>query len=179
MYSEMPVATQRVPPDRCHGAGATNTRDRAFSGGGEAVRGHAQLRNAEQTWLAVRSLQTSFVTRPPHHHRRQRISATAPPRCCGGCWREALGGAVVDARRTGTVGFPCGVQHRDRGGAEGGRRAEYILWSTATPCSRRTKPSTLLLADELGTHESAGILGPSSSSREEPDHVASAGIAYS
>ena len=126
-------------------------------------------RTAEQTWLAVRSLQTSR-TRPSEIL----IVDNASGDGSAGRLRRSLEGVRVIESPT-NAGFSGGCNIGIRAALDGG--AEYILLLNS---------DVVLAPDAIGhmaaameRHPGIGIVAPVLLSREEPDHVSSAGISFS
>jgi GT2 family glycosyltransferase/glycosyltransferase involved in cell wall biosynthesis len=126
-------------------------------------------RTPEQTWLAARSLQTS--RNPPRHiiivdngsgdGSAQRLRGTL--------------GSVRVVESPGNGGFSAGCNIGIREALASG--ADYILLVNSDAVL--APDAILYLAAAMSRHPELGIAGPILLSREEPDHVASAGISFS
>jgi GT2 family glycosyltransferase/glycosyltransferase involved in cell wall biosynthesis len=126
-------------------------------------------RTPEQTWLAARSLQTS--RNPPRHiiivdngsgdGSAQRLRGTLN------------GVRVVEAPGNGGFSAGCNIGIGEALASD----AEYILLLNSDAV---LAPDAILsLAAAMSRHPELGIVGPILLSREEPDHIASAGISFS
>lgn len=137
--------------------------------------GHADVRavvlnyrTAEQTWLAVRSIETSTIP----------ARALVVDNGSGDGSVERLTSALPTARLIPTganLGFSGGCNVGIRAALEEGARFVLLVNSDAVLSSRAIE--TLLAAAEV--NPLAGIFAPVLLSREEPDRIASAGIRYS
>jgi GT2 family glycosyltransferase len=131
-------------------------------------------RTPEQTWLAVRSLQTSFA--PPGSilvvdNGSSDGSADAMRRMFG----EPAGGSSVSVvELKDNLGFPGGCNAGIERALHAG--AEWVFLVNSDVVLAPDALSRLLAGARA--HPSAGILGPLVMSREEPDLIASAGISY-
>jgi GT2 family glycosyltransferase len=126
-------------------------------------------RTAEQTWLAVRSLQTSRV--PP---REVVIVDNASGDGSAGKLQRSLEGVrVLEAPVNG--GFSRGCNLGIRAALAAG--AEFVLLVNSDAV---LAPDAIEhLATAMARHPELGIAAPVLVSREEPDHVSSAGICFS
>jgi GT2 family glycosyltransferase len=126
-------------------------------------------RTADQTTLAVRSLQSAFD--PP-----AAIFVVDNGSGDGSCeaLRASLGGVeIIDAG--GNLGFSGGCNIGARAALEAG--AEYVLFMNSDAVAA---PEAIgCLVDVLRHDAAAGIVGPVLLGREEPDRIASAGISFS
>jgi GT2 family glycosyltransferase/glycosyltransferase involved in cell wall biosynthesis len=126
-------------------------------------------RTAEQTWLAVRSLQTSR-TRP--------FEILVVDNASGDGSADRLRGSLERVRvleSPTNAGFPGGCNIGIRGALAAG--AEYILLLNSDAV---LAPDAIgHMAAAMAAHPGLGIVAPVLLSREEPDHVSSAGISFS
>lgn len=127
------------------------------------------FRTPDQTWLSVRSLQTSFT--PPG-----RILVVDNGSADGSV--QALEGRLTDVdilANAVNLGFPGGCNVAIREALD--RGAEYILLANSDVV---LAPDALgLLLAEMQRDPRIGIAGPLLVSRQEPGWIASAGIRYS
>jgi GT2 family glycosyltransferase/glycosyltransferase involved in cell wall biosynthesis len=126
-------------------------------------------RTPEQTWLTARSLQASCT--PPG---RLLIVDNGSEDGSPAWLRSRLPGADVIEPGS-NLGFPGGCNVGIRGALDMGADAVLLVNSDVVLAPDALR-QLLLAADECSD---AGIFGPVLLSREEPDRVASAGIAYS
>jgi len=129
----------------------------------------------EQTWLAVRSLQTSFT--PPGSilvvdNGSSEGSAGALRRMLG---EPASSSGVSVVELEDNLGFPAGCNAGIERALHAG--AEWVFLINSDVVLAPDALSRLLASARA--HPAAGILGPLVLSREEPDLIASAGISYS
>jgi GT2 family glycosyltransferase/glycosyltransferase involved in cell wall biosynthesis len=126
-------------------------------------------RTAEQTWLAVRSLQTSR-TRP--------FEVLIVDNASGDGSADRLQRSLERVRvieSPTNAGYAGGCNIGIRAALAGG--AEYILLLNSDAV---LAPDAIgHLAAAMGAHPELGIAAPVLLSREEPDHVSSAGISFS
>jgi GT2 family glycosyltransferase/glycosyltransferase involved in cell wall biosynthesis len=126
-------------------------------------------RTPEQAWLAARSLQTS--RNPPRHII---IVDNASGDGSAQRLRRTLSGVrVVEAPGNGGFSGGCNIGIREAL-ASG---AEYILLLNSDAVL--APDAILYLAAAMSRYPELGIAGPILLSREEPDHIASAGISFS
>jgi GT2 family glycosyltransferase/glycosyltransferase involved in cell wall biosynthesis len=126
-------------------------------------------RTPEQTWLAARSLQTS--RNPPRH-------IIIVDNGSGDGSAQRLRGTLSGVRvveSPGNGGFSAGCNIGIREALASG--AEYIFLVNSDAVL--APDAILYLAAAMTRHPELGIAGPILLSREEPDHVASAGISFS
>ncbi len=126
-------------------------------------------RTAEQTWLAVRSLQTSRL--PP---RDIVVVDNASGDGSADQLRRSLAGVrVLEAPVNG--GFSSGCNLGVRAALAAG--AEYVILLNSDAV---LAPDAIgHLATAMALHPDLGVAAPVLLSREEPDHVSSAGISFS
>lgn len=126
-------------------------------------------RTPEQTWLAVRSLQSSFV--PPGD-----ILVIDNDSGDGSVMtlRQSLENVdLIESREN--LGFAGGCNVGIRAALENGAQFVLLMNSDAI-----VEPGAIeRLADAMRRDRTLGIVAPVLLSREEPDHVSSAGIAFS
>jgi GT2 family glycosyltransferase/glycosyltransferase involved in cell wall biosynthesis len=126
-------------------------------------------RTAEQTWLAVRSLQAS-LTRP--------LEILIVDNASGDGSADRLRGSLERVRVVESptnAGFPGGCNIGIRAALAAG--AEYILLLNSDAV---LAPDAIgHMAAAMAAQQSLGIAAPVLLSREEPDHVSSAGISFS
>ncbi len=126
-------------------------------------------RTPDQTWLAVRSLQTAFT--PPGRIivvDNGSTEASLPP------LRNLLPGVEIIASAV-NLGFPGGCNAGIRAALEG--RADFILLVNSDAV---LAPDAIgLLLGRMRSDPSVGIAAPRLLSREEPGWIASSGISYS
>lgn len=126
-------------------------------------------RTAEQTWLAVRSLQASR-TRP--------LEILIVDNASGDGSADRLRGSLERVRVVESptnAGFPGGCNIGIRAALAAG--AEYVLLLNSDAV---LAPDAIgHMAAAMAARQSLGIAAPVLLSREEPDHVSSAGISFS
>jgi GT2 family glycosyltransferase/glycosyltransferase involved in cell wall biosynthesis len=126
-------------------------------------------RTPDQTWLAARSLQTSDQ-QPDRIFIVDNGSGDGSPAFL----RARLPGiAIIETGRN--TGYPAGCNAGIRSALESG--SEFVLLVNSDVVLRPDATRWLMAAARR--HPDAGILGPVLLSREEPDHVASAGLDFS
>ena len=164
LYSRLHRARSHRPPPAPRSSGAGCVPSRAHIA---AV--VLNYRTAEQTWLAVHSLQTSRV--PP---RDVVIVDNASGDGSVDRLRETLAGVrVLEAPVN--RGFSGGCNLGIRAALAAGADHVLLLNSDAV-----LAPDTIdQLATAMADHPHLGVAAPVLLSREEPDHVSSAGIFYS
>ena len=154
---------------------SSTAQDRRSAGAETVTAIVLNYRTPEQTWLAVRSLQTSFA--PPGSilvvdNGSSDGSADALRRMFG----EPAGGSSVSVvELKDNLGFPGGCNAGIERALHAG--AEWVFLVNSDVVLAPDALSRLLAGARA--HPSAGILGPLVMSREEPDLIASAGISYS
>jgi GT2 family glycosyltransferase/glycosyltransferase involved in cell wall biosynthesis len=132
-------------------------------------------RTPEQTWLAVRSLQTSFD--PPSSivvvDNGSLDGSAAALRTMLNNPSASVEVTLIETGRN--LGFPAGCNVGIEAALKEG--AEWVLLLNSDVVLAPDALPQLLAAARA--HASAGILGPLILSREEPDLISSAGISYS
>ena len=132
-------------------------------------------RTPDQTWLAVRSLQTSFAP-PGSILVVDNGSSDGSPEALRQALSEPAESSNVSViELPDNVGFPAGCNVGIARALEAGSEWVFLVNSDVV-----VAPDALShLLTEAQVRPSAGILGPLVLSREEPDLIGSAGISYS